>query len=310
MKRWLAGWLSVVILFSGGFCLAEAPQEKERADLEETVVTVEGENLGTVSENLVFLVKMIGDEDVQDLLKNEEVKSVAWEIATRVFLWMYENRPVTMKILAELGIGEGDRHCVEKLWDSAERIHAALDAFSDSDEGVQLMMEFDALTNDPDILLSMNEFLDLLTSEDLTVLLNAIPEVVNESIAERKDSDGSLTQQALDRKVDRSSFLGTLIFRILFVMDHSEWARNSVPKLLENENLWTFLTHLTSGNKELDRVFREEFVRITSDPEVKGFFKQTLLELRDLAKAFQPSVPGEAEQDVKNGETTGEEVAQ
>ena len=200
MKRWLAGWLSVVILFSGGFCLAEAPQEKERADLEETVVTVEGENLGTVSENLVFLIKMIGDKDVQDLLKNEEVKSVAWEIATRVFLWMYENRPVTMKILAELGIGEGDRHCVEKLWDSAERIHAALDAFSDSDEGVKLMMEFDALTNDPDILLSMNEFLDLLTSEDLTVLLNAIPEVVNESIAERKDSDGSLTQQALDRK--------------------------------------------------------------------------------------------------------------
>ena len=44
MKRWLAGLLSVMILFSGGLCLAEnaEPTENaepmENADIQETVV--------------------------------------------------------------------------------------------------------------------------------------------------------------------------------------------------------------------------------------------------------------------------------
>ena len=103
MKKWLAVLLSVMILFSGSLCLAESTEPKENADIQETVVSVEGESLGTLSENIRFLKDLAQNKEVRELLGMEEVKTVTSEIIWRVLIWLYQNRPVTMKILAELG---------------------------------------------------------------------------------------------------------------------------------------------------------------------------------------------------------------
>jgi len=299
MKRWLAGLLSVMILFSGGLSLAENAEPKENADIQETVVSVEGENLGTLSENIRFLKDLAQTEEVLDLLKIEDVKNVTSEIIWRVLVWLFQNRPVTMKILAELGVKESDLRCIEKIWDSADRIGIALEKHSQTEDGRQLQAEAAAVKNDPELQESWDNFQELATSEDLVTVLNELNAAAKTEFAERKSSDGVLTQEALNRQVDQSSFSGKLILKALSILDQSEWARESVPKLLKNENLWRFLTHLSSGNKELDSVLREEFVLIVSDPEINVFFQQTLTEAQALSKALKSS---ETENDVKTEE--------
>ena len=301
MKRWLAGLLSVMILFSGGLGLAENTETKENADIQETVVSVEGESLGTLSENLRFLIELAQNEEFQSLLGIEDVKNVTSEIIWRVLVWLFRNRPVTMKILAEFGVKESDLHCIEKIWDSAGRIGKALEKHSQTEDGRRLQAEAEAVKNDPDLQESWVNFQELATSEDLITVLNALNEVAKTEIAEKESADGALTQEALNRQMDQSSFAGKLILKAISILDHSEWARESVPKLLKNENLWRFLSHLSSGNKELDNVFREEFKLIVSDPEINVFIQQTLAEAKALSKALKSS---ETENKVKTEEVT------
>ena len=297
MKRWLAGLLSVMILFSGGLCLAENAEPMENADIQETVVSVEGESLGTLSENIRFLKDLAADEEVRELLGMEEVKTVTSEVIWRVLVWLYRNRPLTMKILAELGIKESDRRCIEKIWDSADRIGEALIEHSQTEDGKQLQAEAEAVKNDPEIQQALVNFQKLATSEDLMNILDALDEAVKDEAlkseavksetAGSENSDGALANEARNQRVDQSSFIGKLIIEAISVMDQSEWARESVPKLLKNENLWRFLTHLSGGNPELDRVFQEEFVLIAGDPEINVFFKKTLLDAQALYQALE-----------------------
>ncbi len=309
MKRFLAGWLSVMMLFSVGLCLAEDQDGTDTATIEENMVSVEGEEPGSVSENLRFLQEMMQKEEVQDLLKNDEVKSVTSEIIWRVLVWMVQNRSVTMKILGELGVAEADQRSVEKIWDSAERIARALEKHSESEDGRQLQAELAAVKNDPDILESLLNFHELMTSEDLIALLDALSETAKAQAADTKASDGTLTQEAVERKLDRSTFQGSLMFRILSVMDQSEWARKSLPKLLENENLWALLIHLSRGNRELDQVFRDEVVLLFDDPEINAFLQRTLKEAHALIQTIQSSGPSGAEQEkTDNGDTNGKEI--
>ena len=322
MKRWLAGLLSVMILFSGGLCLAEnaEPTENaepmENADIQETVVSVEGESLGTLSENIRFLKDLAADEEVRELLGMEEVKTVTSEVIWRVLVWLYRNRPVTMKILAELGIKESDRRCIEKIWDSADRIGEALIEHSQTEDGKQLQAEAEAVKNDPEIQQALVNFQKLATSEDLMNILDALDEAVKDEAlkseavksetAGSENSDGALANEARNQRVDQSSFIGKLIIEAISVMDQSEWARESVPKLLKNENLWRFLTHLSGGNPELDRVFQEEFVLIAGDPEINVFFKKTLLDAQALYQALEGTETDQPE--TADNEKTSEEV--
>jgi hypothetical protein len=316
MRRWLAGLLSVMILFSGSLCLAEDTESMENADIQETVVSVEGESLGTLSENIRFLKDLAADEEVRELLGMEEVKTVTSEVIWRVLVWLYQNRPVTMKILAELGIKESDRRCIEKIWDSADRIGEALIEHSQTEDGKQLQAEAEAVKNDPEIQQALVNFQKLATSEDLMNILDALDEAVKDEAlkseavksetAGSENSDGALTNEARNQRVDQSSFIGKLIIEAISVMDQSEWARESVPKLLKNENLWRFLTHLSGGNPELDRVFQEEFVLIAGDPEINVFFKKTLLDAQALYQVLEGTETDQPE--TADNEKTSEEV--
>lgn len=317
MKRWLAGWLSVIILFSGCLRIAIADDQTnpdstdpmENADIQETMVTVEGEDLGTLTENIRFLLELRNNEDVQALLQNDEVKDVVSEIIWRVLVWMYQNRPVTMKILAELGVGEADLRCVGKLWDSFDRITGALEKYTESEDGRQLNAELAAVRDDPEIVESMENFRVMITSEDVVVLMDTLEKTSRKNAAERKAAGGSMTREAITQELDRSTFTGALIYELLSVMEKSDWARNSVPKLQENEKLWVFLNHLSSNTPELDRVLREECLRLVSDPEMYGFLLNAAVEIHALLQQNISPGPDEEKQETENGESTGEEAS-
>ena len=286
MKRLLAGWLSLVLLFFGSMVFAEDAGRPDNATIEESFITVEGEDMGSLAENILLLKKLTENEDVAALLKNEEVSTLASEITLRVLRWMVQNRPVTMKILAELGFGEEDLHCVEKIWDSADRVRAAYAAYQESEDGKQLQAEWEAVENDPEIRQSVADFQELFNSEDLQGILKALMKAVEAEKTEHGILDGTMAPSDLDGRITENTFIGRLIIEMGHVLEHSAWAQESLPKMIRNENLARYLIHLSSGSPELDSLIREECTLTLEDPEVSRFLQRMLAGMQELTEAL------------------------
>ena len=223
---------------------------------------------------LMLLVTTLRSDEFKDLIRNPEVKDVISEVVTNLSVYLIENRPVTMKILVEFGVSEPDLRNVEKLWDSAERIIDALRKHGESDRGKRLSAAADALFSDEEFRKSMNSLQMLLTSEDVSSILQALQEVAE---SDRTDwQKGPLTEVALEREMNRTGFAGSLLLSLFEALDRSGWAQESLPGLLTNEKLWQFLLELSEGDEELDRVFREEILLLTEDPEMNAFLQRTL----------------------------------
>lgn len=131
MKRRLAAVLAGMVLFS----CAAAPAEdigRDTVDIQESLVTREYTD-ATLEDHFLQLALLVQKDEVRNLLKIEDVSTIATEVVWKVLVWMWHNRPVTMKILVEFGVSEPDLRNVEKLWDSAERIIDALRKHGESD---------------------------------------------------------------------------------------------------------------------------------------------------------------------------------
>ena len=309
MKRLLAGWLAVMLLFAAGITLAENPGEEKTVSIEESLVSGEGMDPGSMAQNIRMLQELLKDEDVRTLLKNEDVNSVLSEILGRVVVWMLRNREVTMKILTELGVNETDRNSIGKIWDSLERINTSFKEYTETDDGKQLAAEYAAVKNDPDVIEAANDFKALATSEDLDQLLQALNEAVEADKSNDEMENGRLTQAVLDREVDDKTFVGTLILEFMQVLDHSSWAQRSVPKLAKNENVLNLLKHLAKGNPAQDKLIRDELQLILGDREVNLFIQNVLRDGHALIRALDDLSDQAAEPETKNQENTVEEVA-
>ena len=296
MKRWLAGFLAGLLLFTWTAALGEGSR-RDTVEIQESLVSREDDSEETLEDHILILLKLVQEEEVRNLLQIEDVKTIMTEIVVKVLVWMIQNRPVTMKILTEFGVGETDLRCIEKIWDSADRIQAAADQYLLSEEGNSLAAEYNALANDPDFTEALKRLLNLLSSEDVRSLVNtlAAPEG---SGTETMPGEGVLTQEALNQHLDDSSFLGSLLLKLMRVLEQGEQAAEALPALLENENLWRFLTHLTDSGTELNRIVMEEYNQLTADPEIAAFTGRTLSALAALAER----VRSEAAPDPDSGE--------
>jgi len=338
IKRWLAGWLAIVMLFAGCAATAESGGTTETtspegtasaaeaaadegggytgsstADIQESMETREGEAPSTLAGNIRLILQMMQNEDVQHMLQIEDVRMVASEVVAKTLKWLLENRPVTMKILAELGVGEDERYCVSEVWDSAERVCNYWDEYRESPDGGQLEEEFILVLEDPDIREAAENFVRLVQSGDLAAILEMINREANDSENDREDDEtrwmGSLTRVARERNMNTSTFMGRVMLGLLAVLENSEWAQESLPKLAKNENLWRFILHQAQGNKTLDSILREEIRRLMSDPKIKSFLKNNLEESIRLLKSLS-SQPETGEVGTETGaeahaETTG-----
>ena len=288
--------------------LAESPEKKENADIEETLVSGEGEKPGSLAQDLHMFRQLLEDEDVKAILKNQEVGEITSEIFARILVWMLHNRSVTMEILAEFGINQSDRQSIEKIWDSADRIIAAYQDYLDTEDGKQLTAEFEAVKNDPDVIESMKDFRALVTSEDLNQLLQALSNAVEADKTNDETENGKLTQAVMEREINDKSFVGSLILEIMQIMDQSAWAQKSIPKLMKNENVMALLLHLANGNPELDQLIQTELSLILGDQEINLFIQNILRNGHALFKALDGSSAQAAEPETKEPENTVEEV--
>jgi hypothetical protein len=286
MRKWLAGCLALIFLISGIPVFAENTG-KDTVSIQESMVSVEGESVGSLAENFRFLADLLKNEEIRSLLKMEDVSTIFTEVVWKVLVWMYENRPVTMKILTELGVDERGQRCIAVIWDSADRIAHEVDVFKASEEGRQLQEESNALLADPDFRKTLIGILNLTKSEDLSNLLKAVWKAAESAGTEATDSDGVLTAEAMKRKLGLNTYIGNTILNILKTLEESDWVRNSLPQLQANENLWNFLLHLASmDNSGLDNVIREEMEKLSQDPEISIFILETLTGLSGLSQAM------------------------
>lgn len=314
MKRILAGWLAVMLLFAAGITLAENPGEENTVNIEESLVSGEGLDAGSVAQNLRLIQELLKSEDVREILKNPDVNSVLSEVLGRILVWMVKNKEVTMKILTEMGVSETDRNSIEKIWDSLDRINESYKEYLESDDGKQLAAEYAAVKNDPDVIQAAKDFRTLSTSEDLEQLLKALDEAVEADKSNNEMENGQLTQAVIDREVNDKTFVGALIIEIMKVLDNSPWAQNSLPKLANNENVLKFLHHLAKGTPEQDKLIRDELRLILGDREVNLFIQNTLRYGHELYKTLEnpadPAAEPEAnEPETKEQDNTVEEVA-
>ena len=309
MKRLLAGWLAVMLLFAAGSTLAENPGEEETVNIEESLVSGEGLDPGSMSQTIRMLQGLLKDEDVRAILKNKEANSVISEVIARIAAWMIQNKEVTMKILTELGINETDRNSIEKIWNSLDRINESYKEYLETEDGKQLAAEYAAVKSDPDVIEAAKDFKALSTSEDLEQLLKALDEAVDADKSNDEMENGQLTQAVLDREVDDKTFVGALIIEIMQVLDHSPWAQKSLPKLATNENVLKLLQHLARGNPDQDKLIRDELQLILGDQEVNLFIQNVIRDGHELYRALENSSGQAAEPETKEEENTVEEVA-
>ncbi len=284
MKRWIAGIMAAVLLAA---CTPAGSGESPAG------------KAGTLAENLGFLREMAENEDVRSLIQIRDVQDLMTEVVAQVLVWMIQNRPVTMDILAELGVGETDLRCIGKIWDSAERIRDVWQAYFETEDGQRLAAEMEAAQRDPEILEALNNFLDMCTHEDISGIGTAISETVREGIREEMQEE-ALTLETVERRINRSTLVGSLLLRLKELVEDSEWARSSVPKLAENENLRNLLSHL-SEISWADDMMREEVRRLADDPEISDFAQRTAGELIRLIQGYRDS----GKKPVPDGESSG-----
>ena len=280
MKRWIAAILAAILLLTGSLAAADGTGGLIDIETQEAPQPREGITVGTLIKDLRFLVEMTQNEDVRNLFQLQDVKDLMNEGVFRVLVWLAENRPVTMKILVELGVGESELHCIEIIWDSVERIESAWQRLTETEDGKQLLAELDAVRNDPEIQESVIRFWAVVTSDEVAGILDVFwNSVIEDGIS--KTSEGVWAKEALERQLDRTTFTGGLLIQLLEFTEESEWAQESIPELLNNENLWHLLVHLAEDN-ELYRVIREELRILSEDAEIKALLEQTIQELAAL----------------------------
>lgn len=304
MKRWIAGWLAAVFLFSAGVACAEGSPGSGTAGIQESVVTIEGEEIGSLGENLMFLAELMKNEDVRALLSRQDVSDLFTEAVLKVAVWLYENRPVAMKVLAELGVSENDCVLIGRVWDAFERVRSKAQEYAGTEDGKLLDREWQLIKDDPDLQAVQNSLIRVLTSKDTQELAGELLAAADAESGEDAQ-DGPLTQQAKEREVDGTSVSGRMLLRIMKILDESEWDSEHLTNLLMNENIWNLVMHLANRESEVIPVAQEEFEKLMEDPEMADFITRAIVDvisvkdrLFELADEMPEGVPADADGDI------------
>ena len=291
MRKWmrkLTAVLLALILPAGTICAAaaEAPAGRTDAEIQQSVVTLEGKEENSIRSLLIQLAQLMTREDIRSLMRIEDVHEISHEVIFKVVLWMVENREVTMKILMELGLSEDDLRAVNKIWDSGERVSESMRSYRESGPGKQLTETADAPDRDPKFRKSLEELVDLLSPETISGVLNTFLRLLDEgkAILEEESAPGALSGEAEKQQLDRTTFTGKLVDELLRLGDLNESVSSVFAKLLENDLVWELLLLLTNESAELNDVLRQEFSSLGQDPDITAFLERIM---EGMDKAFE-----------------------
>lgn len=300
VKRWGAVLLAVILLL--GCALAGAEERTQTnaeivEQLESREKTGSGEAGGAL-EMLKTLGEILISEDFRSLLEYEDVKEVFNEIILETTLWLYENRPVTIKILRELGISEKETVIVEKLWDSLDRIINSMEVYLETEDGKALQSSYTALTESNAFQRVWEDFVKLVKKEDLQDLLKTLngalegqleetrafidATIVEGETSEQVEEKLSRFQEKFNRIVeerggDPQAIALTTGMQIFARVAESDWAKNSMPDLMEEEALWTFLEQLENLlNSPIMETAKQEMINLLQDEEIRDYLTELI----------------------------------
>ena len=301
-KRWLAALLAGILLFPGAaFSEGSGSTARDTAEIQKSLVSRESSEQ-TLEQHFLQLLELLKRDEIRHLLTIEDFSTITSEVIVKVFIWLGENRPVTTKILEALGISEADRLCVEKVWDSAERIYDAWMAYSESEDGQKLAAEAQALAEDPEFQEALLEFSDVLSSDRMEAIVITILDSALQS-GEPLLHDGPLAGKVQGSLRENKTFAGRLFLLLMEFLDQTDWAREPVLKLLGNGKLWTFLLHAVNIDSSLDRVLEEELQKLAEDPDIKAFLERTVSSFYGALETFMNRYASEPETENNTEET-------
>ena len=190
MKRLIALLTALLVLCSGLSVFAESGERAEKdavydtVEIEERMVTDDSRmSAGTLAENIRLFLDLLESEDVRSLLKIDDVKDVLGEIVARTIIWLWQNRPVTMKILAELGVPEEEREAISVIWDSAERMEKQELAYLKTDEGKAFLRDLEELRKLPAFNRLLQEYTAMVKARDVNDFFSILRRVGDKNLA-------------------------------------------------------------------------------------------------------------------------------
>ena len=290
--------LAVILLWAPVSCLAgeaEEPAERdtssEAVKIQESMVTDEtGEKKTALQENLSLIISLLNSEEFRELIKLEDARLLLRDVGVETGLWLWENRPVTMQILAELGLGENELGLVGRIWDSAEIIVLCVQNYlENTEDGQRLKKEYEAVSQEGVFRQSVLDFFNLATSQDLQALLQLITEGL--PAEDDWEPDPRLKEYAEAKGLNLEDPETRFALRIISVILESSWAQKSLPELMNDLDFWLLYTHLLQLYKQPElQPAITELEKLVTDPEMSVYLAGSIESLIRALAAEEKAV--------------------
>ena len=224
----------------------------------------------SLQEYVHLVTVLLESEDFRHLMEVEDFQYFLNDVLLDTLEWLWQNRPVAMKILDELDLSEEDRRLVTDIWDSAERIEANLKEYAATPDGAKLMEDLLTLMDSEHLYQSLSDLGDLLSSDDLEKVLLALSGSLEEtSEAVPEGDDTPLVELIRAHGMDPDSETFTQVRRLYRLVADSPWAQQSLPRLLSDETLWDLVNRLlTLPEEPMLEPSRQELRALAEKPEL------------------------------------------
>ena len=311
MRRWMA-WLLAATLIIGGIPIFNASGEDDAGTLDivaiqEGMISEEGDQYrgDALADNLRLVAELLQSEEVNDLLQIQDVREVAAELMTNVGRWLWENPEVTLKILMELGFTQDQMDMVQRLWKIAEDLAAEERVYYESEDGQLLQQEFDTLKANPAYMQVIEDLEELISSADLRTVVTSLIEAVKE-----KESidywNEEIVKKFTERDLETEDEVSALLVEVLSVVAHSEWSKESMPELLNQDDFWIVIEHLQNSREERVMVQLRKTIReVTADEELMAFLSEACEQIMPIVEVLK-----EYEKETAAQQIAGEEGPQ
>lgn len=285
MKQLCAFLSAVVLAFS---CLSAGAEsagmpENQVPETAETAVSPENGSAGhgAITDVILTFVALIKSEDFQALVKYDDVRLVLSDIVWEALLWLWQNRPVTMKILTELGVPPAEQEIISRIWDTAEQIVAQETAYTQTEDGKQLIQEFRELSAHPSWETLRQGFISMVQPSEIQALLDSLSGTSPSGQSADGEQDvtaASLLDKAKNLGVDLSEGNAESLAALLNILFRFSWARESLHELMKTSVFWKFVFHLYQSHlSPSGGLVRTELRSLLSEPEIRKY-------LADLGK--------------------------
>lgn len=314
MRKGLALLTAVILAFTCLAAGAESQEDKtlEAYEIEEKLVSGEGKAFdGTLAGTLDLVSKFITDPEYMHILRIKDVQDIMNEVVLRGLVWLWQNRPVTMKVLKELGVKKEERSLISTIWDSAERLEAAEKDYILTEDGQQLKAEFEELKKHPACDGIVKGFFNVISAQNVRELLDALHR-------DEGDTQEAYEPVTTDEVRDYAKQMGyeeqmtdadaEYLAHLVEVVQHLYGAESALGELMTTEIFWKTLLHLYISHFSDTGVIREEVDKLLSDRKIREYISNLSESVAAIIRRAEKKLAEESAETAAPGTGEGTET--